>query len=168
MCADYLDGIASNLTDDANCGKDLELQNSVVVQAYAGLKAYQPLYSATCLRDADTSAYCFANAVTNLSTPSNVYFYYLPLNMSLPSSTNPSCSACVQNTMGIYQAATADRDALIVQTYREAARQVNTICGPDFVNSTLPEASAATVLLQPGLPWLLLSLVALALSHLRL
>lgn len=42
--------------------------------------------------------------------------------------------------MAIYNAASADRDQDIANTYEDAARQVNAICGPNFVNGTLPEA----------------------------
>lgn len=42
--------------------------------------------------------------------------------------------------MGIYQSAAANRALPIAHTYGSAAVQVNTICGPSFVNSTLPNA----------------------------
>lgn len=129
------------------------------MQTYMAMAAYQTLYSATCLKDPGTAAYCFANAVTNLTTPSNVYFYYLPLNISLPGSSIPSCSGCLQKTMGIYQSASANRALPIANTYGSAAQQVNTICGPTFVNSTLPNAvvdeSGGSSLLPQ---WLLLAL----------
>ncbi|KAJ9137258.1 C6 zinc finger domain containing protein [Pleurostoma richardsiae] len=137
FCTDFLNELATNLTDPSNCGADYQLGNSVVVQAYIGLLSYQTLYSATCLKDSDTSLYCFANAVTNLTTPSNVYIYYLPLNISLPGSSIPSCSSCLEQTMAIYQAATADRKEAIFNTYESAAQQINTLCGPSFVNGTL-------------------------------
>lgn len=42
--------------------------------------------------------------------------------------------------MGIYQSAASNRALPIANTYVSAAQQVNTICGPGFVNSTLPNA----------------------------
>lgn len=166
-CQSYLTELATNLTKSENCADDYALGNSVVVQAYEGLMAYQPIYSAACLKDPDTSAYCFANAITNLTTPSNVYFYYLPLNNSLPGSSIPSCNLCTQQTMGIYQSASADRKSFIAYQYLQAATQVNTICGPDFVNDTLPSAtvSSAAVSSQQGPSFLLLSFIVMALSH---
>lgn len=122
-----------------NCGDDYSLGNSVVVKTYLAMLAYSPVYTATCLKDPETSMYCFANAVTNLTNPSNPYFYYLPLNMSLPGSSVPSCNDCLQRTMSVFHAATADRTQQIANTYRSAAEQVNTICGPSFVNETLAD-----------------------------
>ncbi|ETS76312.1 hypothetical protein PFICI_11699 [Pestalotiopsis fici W106-1] len=144
FCVDYLDQVASNLTETANCADDYEQQNSVVVQAYLGLKGYQPLYSASCLQDADTSAYCFANAVTNSSAIADTYLYYLPLNISYPNITTPDCNSCTKNVLGIFQAATADRDAAIANTYADAANAVNAQCGAGFVNATLPEAQVSS------------------------
>ncbi|KAB5558157.1 hypothetical protein GE09DRAFT_1221287 [Coniochaeta sp. 2T2.1] len=140
FCATYLSALAKNLTSASNCGADFELGNSVVVQSYVAMVSYQTLYGATCLKDPASSAYCFARAVTNLTTPANVYFYYLPLNISLPGSSVPACSWCLEKTMGIYQSAAADRALPIANTYQAAAQQVNTICGPNFANTTLPNA----------------------------
>jgi hypothetical protein len=142
FCTSYLSGVARNLTSQDNCADEYNRGNSVVMMAYAGLTSYNMLYSATCLQDPETSMYCFANAVTNLTTPSNVYFYFLPLNMTLPGSATPGCNWCLQETMGIYQSAAASRRQAISYTYQPAAKQVNSICGPNFVNDTLPVALA--------------------------
>jgi hypothetical protein len=140
FCTTYMTSLAKNLTDPSNCGVDYQLGNSVVVQTYMSMLAYQTLYSASCLKDPDTSQYCFASAITNQTTWSNVYFYYLPLNISLPGSTVPTCNSCLDRTMAIYQAASAYRSQPISSTYVTAAQQVDTICGPDFANTTLPNA----------------------------
>ncbi|KAK3938501.1 hypothetical protein QBC46DRAFT_162977 [Diplogelasinospora grovesii] len=171
FCNNYLQQLAKNLTSEANCGPDYQLGNSVVVQAYLAMTAYAPLYGAACLKDPETSMYCFANAVTNLTNPSNTYFYYLPLNISLPGSTVPSCGSCLQQTMDVFQAATANRKQALVSTYPSAAQQVNTICGPNFVNQSLaseivssggprsltagPSSCLMTILFLAALPWLL-------------
>ncbi|KAJ0159252.1 hypothetical protein CTA2_10056 [Colletotrichum tanaceti] len=150
FCAGFLNGVAGNLTMDANCGSDYRSGNPIVMQAYLGLKSYEMLYKATCLTDPDTSMYCFANAVTNLTTPSNVYFYYLPLNMSLPGSANPTCGSCLRQTMEIYQTFTTNRKLAIASTYEDAAKQVNTLCGPEYVNDTLMAAVSSAVLAVPS------------------
>ncbi|KAF9872935.1 C6 transcription factor [Colletotrichum karsti] len=163
FCTSYLNGVAGNLTMDANCGSDYDSGNPIVMQAYLGLKSYEMLYKATCLTDPDTSMYCFANAVTNLTTPSNVYFYYLPLNMTLPGSANPTCGSCLKRTMEIYQTFTANRRLAISSTYVDAAKQVNTICGPEYVNDTLQIAVGMAGLSVPS--WALTTaLVALAVA----
>jgi hypothetical protein len=167
-CNVYLTQLAKNLTDSANCGTDFQLGNQVVVQSYLAMVSYQTLYSASCLKNQGTSAYCFANAVTNQTTPSNVYFYFLPLNNTLPTDFPterlPSCSWCLAQTMGIYQSAAANRALPIANTYLSAAQEVNSICGSSFANATLPNAVVTVDSSGPSLlpPWLLLVLLTLA------
>lgn len=158
--------LARNLTASENCGTDFQLGTTVVVDAYRAMLAYAPIYSAGCLKDPDTGAYCYANAVTNLTNPSTTYFYFLPLNKTLPGATVPACNSCLQQTMALYQAATADRRQMIANTYVSAAKQVNTICGPDFANETLAAAvvpsSAAPNLLARSSTVLMTALPLLA------
>jgi len=64
------------------------------------------------------------------------------LNASLPAATQPTCNKCLQDTMGVFAAATGERkrDGLgnaLVNTYVAAAEQVNIKCGPQFVNASL-------------------------------
>lgn len=132
--------MASNLTKSENCGDDYDLGNPTVTAAYTGLVAYQVVYSATCLQDEKTSVYCFGDAVTNTTSPSETYFYFLPLNSSLPGGTIPTCGGCLQDTMAIYHVATANRKQPIASTYVDAAKMVDTLCGSTFANSTLAEA----------------------------
>ncbi|KAI8634839.1 hypothetical protein F5Y19DRAFT_469889 [Xylariaceae sp. FL1651] len=170
MCTDYLNTLANQLIADNNCGKEYKLQNALVVQAYQGMKTYETVYKATCLKNADSndSSYCFASAVTNATTASNAYLYYLPFNSTLPQSAVPACASCTSQTMEIYQAATSNRKAEISYTYVSAAEQINSICGDNFVNTTLAAAvdSGATVSLYTTSPTLLLlSFVFMAISH---
>ncbi|KAI1754318.1 hypothetical protein F4782DRAFT_528747 [Xylaria castorea] len=139
MCTDYFNNLASSLIADGNCGKEYDLQNALVVQAYQGMKTYETIYKATCLTNADSNSlhYCFANAITNASTPSNAYLYYLPFNSTLPDTAAPACGSCTRQTMEIYQAATSNRKADITNTYPSAAEQINAECGANFVNTTL-------------------------------
>lgn len=140
-CNNFMSTAAKNLTSDDNCKDEYNDGLTTVMQAYRGLVSYETIYTATCLQDPDTDSYCFANAVTNLSTPSDAYLYFLPYDLELPGSSSPTCNWCNKETMAFYHAASADRDQPVANTYESAARQINTLCGPDFVNSTLPEAS---------------------------
>ncbi|CAM1505504.1 Fc.00g111410.m01.CDS01 [Cosmosporella sp. VM-42] len=142
-CTDYLSTAAQNLTAEENCKSEWNKGDATVKQVLFGLKAYEMMYKASCLQTPSDDMYCFANAVTNLTTPSDAYFYYLPYNLSLPGSSVPSCSWCIEETMAIFHAASADRSQYIANTYEDAARQVNTICGPEFVNTTLPKEETA-------------------------
>jgi hypothetical protein len=129
--------LAQNLTKPENCGADLAREQPAVVNAYLAMAAYAPVYSAGCLKDPQTAAYCYANAVTNDTNYSTTYVYVLPLNRTLPATAVPACGDCLQQTMALFQAATADRRQMIARTYVEAAKQINAICGPDFVNESL-------------------------------
>ncbi|KAG5965132.1 hypothetical protein E4U58_002918 [Claviceps cyperi] len=141
-CTDFLNQAAQNLTLDANCKSEFDQNQTQILQAYRGLRAYNVLYSAACLQNPTTNSYCFANAVTNLSAPSNAYLYFMPYGMSLPGASKPSCNWCTQTTMAIYHSASADRDQPVASKYEDAASQVNTLCGPSFVNASLPVAES--------------------------
>jgi len=132
--------LATNLTADSNCASDFSAQNPQIQQAKLGLEAYQPLYTASCLLNPTTQSYCFAGAVTNASSPTDAYIYYLPLNISLPGGSQPTCNSCLKNTMAVFDAATSDRSSLISGDYIAAAQQINVQCGPAFVNQSLAAA----------------------------
>ncbi|KAI5465725.1 hypothetical protein BGZ63DRAFT_347185 [Mariannaea sp. PMI_226] len=142
-CSEFFNTAATNLTAPQNCKAEWDDGNTAVKEFLFGMQAYQMMYQATCLQDPKTDMYCFASAVTNATTASNAYFYYLPYNLTLPGSTNPSCGWCTQETMTIFHSAAADRSKAIARTYVAAAQQVNTICGLDFVNGSLPKAEAS-------------------------
>lgn len=142
---------ATNLTMAANCKTEVDQNQTLVLQAYDGLLAYKTIYAATCLQNPNSSQYCFANAVTNLNTPSDAYLYFLPYGIALPGSSNPSCSWCTQQTMDIFYSASAVRSSLVAGVYQAAARQVNTLCGPSYVNSTLPPASSGVNAVRPAI-----------------
>ncbi|KAJ1335555.1 hypothetical protein MN608_02293 [Microdochium nivale] len=139
MCTTYYEKLASDLVSDKACADDYKKGNSLVVQAYMGMRAYKTLYSASCLTDAATSAYCFAYAVTDTDLASSVYLYYMPLNITYPAMQKPVCNSCTKQTMGIFQAAAADRFSSIAYTYSNASLLVNQNCGAGYVNTTLPE-----------------------------
>lgn len=103
------------------------------------------LYAATCLQNPATQNYCFASAVTNVTNPSDIFFYSMPLGLPLPGGSTPSCGYCTTQTMAIFHTATSDRSQKISSTYRDAARQVNTICGPGFVNDTATSGAGRLV-----------------------
>ncbi len=141
-CTEFMNTAANNLTAKANCEDEFNNGLSTVVDAYNGLINYQVMYSAGCLQDRATEQYCYANAVTNTSTSSDAYIYFLPYALALPGSSLPSCSWCNKETMDIFHAATAHRNLPISDTYADAARIFNNLCDPNFVNGTLPQALA--------------------------
>jgi hypothetical protein len=135
-----MNSLASNITASDNCASDLASQNPLIEQARLGLLAYNTLYTASCLRNPVTSSYCFADAVTNSSSPTDSYIYYLPLNISLPGGSQPTCDSCLKNTMAVFEQASSSRSSAIATDYVGAASQVNVQCGPGFVNASLAAA----------------------------
>lgn len=131
-----MSALAVQIRNDANCGQDYADQNPLVMQAYNGLISYAPLYQAGCLKD-DQGNYCFANAVTNTSSPSDPFPYYLPLGFSLPGGSRPTCSSCLQQTMNIFAAAASNLSQPVSSDYNSAAVQIDQVCGPTFINSSV-------------------------------
>lgn len=148
-CNDFLTGAAKNLTSSSNCKAEYDASQELVTLAYNMLYSYKVVQASTCLQNPDTNTYCFASAVTNITNPTDAFFYFMPLGSMLPGGSAPSCGWCTSQTMAIFHASSANRHQPISKTYESAAQQVNTICGPNFVNSTLPEESFAMKSLAP-------------------
>jgi hypothetical protein len=158
-CSTAMAQYASNITTSAACETDLASENPLISYARLGLLAYQPLYRASCLKNPDTSSYCFADAITNSSNPANSYIYFLPLNTTLVGGSQPTCNTCLKQTMDVFEAATSDRKSALATDYVSAAMQVNVNCGPGFVNASL--ATAVSSGAQPSQPFSNVGLFAL-------
>ncbi|KAL8727426.1 MAG: hypothetical protein Q9181_005719 [Wetmoreana brouardii] len=142
-CTALMSSFASQLRQDDNCANDYRRQQPLVISAYNALIAYEPLYKAGCERD-EQGKYCFANAITNASSPTDSYPYYLPLGIALPGGSRPTCSQCLKNTMAIFnQAANSKFQQPLVTTYSEAAQMINVGCGPLFANKTIAASKNA-------------------------
>ena len=128
--------LSQQLRDNANCGQDYMAENPLVLQAYAGLISYGPMYQAGCQKDGNGN-YCFANAITNTSSPTDSYVYYLPLGIPLPGGSRPTCSSCLQNTMAIFNQAASNMSQPVSNVYTSAAEQIDLGCGPTFANTTI-------------------------------
>lgn len=151
VCNPLIASLAANISTPANCASDIATGNTLIQQAQLGLKAYKPLYSASCLRNPQTSSYCFADAITNSTNPTDSHLYYLPLNYSLPGGSQPTCNACLKSSMAIFSAAASDRSSAIANTYITAAQQINVQCGPGFVSSSLAaEVKSSASSFTPG------------------
>lgn len=143
-CSSLMSSFALTLRSSSACSDDFDRQNPIVRQAYNGLLAYNTLYHASCLKAAptkynnNTSNYCFANAVTNETAPTDSYIYYLPVGVSLPAGTMPSCDQCLKDTMGVIATSASNKTQPSSLTYVNAAQMINQQCGPNFVNATIP------------------------------
>jgi hypothetical protein len=136
-----MSSLASTLITDSACGQDYRKENPIVIQARNGLIAYEPLYRAGCLKNQRSGNYCFVDAITNQSNPSDSYPYYIPLGIDLPAATRPTCDQCLQTTMSIFASAAVDKSQSLAQTFVPAAQQIDLGCGPTFVNTTVPVAT---------------------------
>lgn len=85
----------------------------------------------------------FANAITNTTSNTDSYPYYLPLGVALPGGSRPTCNACLQETMAIFNTAAANKSQPVSQTYLEASQQINMGCGPEFANTTVASSAPA-------------------------
>lgn len=155
-----MSSLAEEIQSNNNCGEDLQLQNPMVLQAYNGFLAYQPLYHAGCLTDTEGN-YCFANAVTNASAPTSSYIYYLPLGVQLPGGTQPACNMCLQNTMSIFATAAGNSTQPLNGDYTSAAQMVDMTCGPTFVDASVARTSGASTSGPPGIIGLLTAVAML-------
>ncbi|KAI9668686.1 MAG: hypothetical protein M1829_005299 [Trizodia sp. TS-e1964] len=141
LCVATMADLARQIQQDQNCGQDFRNQQPLVLQAYNGLVSYSPLYYAGCLK-ASNGNYCFANAATNASSPTDSYPYYLPLGIAMPGGSHPTCSTCLQNTMALFSNAASNASQPISQTYVQAAQLIDISCGPTFINTTIPAATS--------------------------
>ncbi|KAJ9622430.1 hypothetical protein H2203_006650 [Taxawa tesnikishii (nom. ined.)] len=123
----------------------------MVMQAYNGFVAYPSLFHAGCLKNEDTGNYCFADAATNTSSPTSSYVYYLPLGINLPSTTKPKCSSCLQNTMAIFANTASNKSQPLHDNYISAAQLIDSNCGNNFVNASIPASTGAAAVSHPSL-----------------
>lgn len=95
----------------------------------------------------------FSDAITNATSPTNSYVYYLPLGVSLPGTTAPSCSSCLQDTMSVFASAATNRSQPVSKVYTTAAAMIDLTCGAGFVNSSGPvtPSTGAASLVSGGL-----------------
>ncbi|KAI9804873.1 MAG: hypothetical protein M1825_001242 [Sarcosagium campestre] len=141
-CSALMASYAQSLKQDSNCGEDFNNQNPLVVQALNGLVSYDPMYQAGCLRS-DSGSYCFADAITNVDNPPDSYIYFLPLGLSLPGNSRPTCNSCLQKSMAIFATAAGNASQPASTVYISTAHQIQVGCGPTFVNSTVQTVDSA-------------------------
>ncbi len=145
-----MSSFAINIRSPSYCEDDFNRQNPIVRQAYNGLLAYDVLYRASCLHaqptasNNESSDYCFADAVTNTSAPTDSYIYYLPLGIPLPAGTQPTCDQCLKDTMGVFETQAGNQSQPISFVYAQGAQLINQQCGPNFVNQSVPSGGGGS------------------------
>ncbi|KAF2823573.1 hypothetical protein CC86DRAFT_457904 [Ophiobolus disseminans] len=147
QCNNFMQSAARELVTASACKTDLGNDTPLIIQALNGLVAYPVAYAASCLKDRKDKegSYCFANAVTNTTSTTDSYPYYLPVGQELPAGSRPTCNSCLQDAMAIYAQYGNNVTQPISKTYVSAAQQLSIACGRTFVNVTAaPLRGAAT------------------------
>lgn len=136
-CTLNMDWFASALP--SACSQEIAEDNSMVQQTLLALKAYPIVRTTGCLIDQSTNQYCYLEAAHS-QNPYESYLYLLPLGLSLPNDTTPSCSACSRTVLNVYaealQTPNSSSDGL-KDTYNLAASQAEESCGSGFAQTGL-------------------------------
>ena len=132
--------LATELLSNANCGRDFRDQQPLVLQAYNGLVAYEPVYRATCIEDSNNN-YCYADAITNLASPGDAYPYFTAIGINLPASAKPTCNDCLKKTMQVFAEYAVRKEQPLSQTYLACANQVDGGCGAGFADTSVKVGS---------------------------
>ena len=146
-CDSIMASYAQQLRADGGCGADFKLNNPAVIEAYDGFVGYRAVQQATCRKAAakedGAGKYCYVNAVTNVSSPTSNYIYYLPVGVGLPAGAMPACNRCLEDTMNGFASFASNETQPVSAVYPQAAQQINLNCGPKYVNSTVQSTSGA-------------------------
>ncbi|KAI9871158.1 MAG: hypothetical protein M1823_008530, partial [Watsoniomyces obsoletus] len=109
---------AEQILHDTNCGEDFRNQQPLVLQAYNGLVAYEPVYRATCLKTetAEDTEYCFSHAVSG-QNPADLYPYLTAVGLNMPAGSRPSCTQCLKQSMHVFAEYAVRKEQPLAQTY---------------------------------------------------
>lgn len=140
VCSPLMAQYATELISSTYCQKDYLQQNPLVMQAYAGLNAYEPMYKAACLKANTTGDYCFVEAMDS-SSADDSYPYYTAVGLQLPTGSRPTCSSCLRDTMEIFSGYALQTNQPLSQTYLLCAIQVNQQCGESFASTQVKSGS---------------------------
>jgi len=137
VCSSNMAWFASTL--QSVCAEDLSARNVMVSQTLQGLQAFDLMRTAGCLPDQTTNTYCFVEAAHS-SNPADLYFYQLPIGISLPNGTTPSCSSCAKSLLALYSQAlqNATKGTLddLQKTYASGATLADKQCGAGYAQAS--------------------------------
>lgn len=140
VCSPLMSKFAEQLVSQGNCYDDYQRQNPLVMQAYAGLQAYEPLYQATCLKDNRTGEYWFSTAMDS-DNADDSYPYYTAVGLQLPTGSKPNCTDGLRATMSIFASYAVQQSQPLSSTYLSCASQINSKCGTNFAPTQVQSVS---------------------------
>lgn len=85
------------------------------------------------------ATYCYSDALFSMveSSSDDAYLYLLPLGISFPSSSTPSCFQCTKDVMAIFHSYTNSTNNVITSTYNSASSIIAQKCASNFVNTSI-------------------------------
>lgn len=125
---------AQQLIEDANCGADFRNEQPLVLQAYNGLVAYEPIYRASCLKTVEDGDYCFASSIAESNNSADIYPYFTAIGLNMPSGATPTCTSCLKQTMQILAQYAVRREQPLAQTYMKCGQTVDSACGEGYAD----------------------------------
>jgi len=151
------------------CSTELSAGNVLTAQTLQALQAFDMMHTAGCLPDQSSNAYCFIDAAHAIN-PSDLYFFQLPLGISLPNNTTPSCSSCTKSLMALYaqslENAAKGTLAYLEKTYSSGQKVAVAQCGASYAQALTATSGAVgreTWIAAVSLPAILLTCVILSL-----
>lgn len=89
-------------------------------------------------RSVEKASYCYSDALFSMieSSADDAYLYLLPLGISFPNTSTPSCSACTKQVMAIFHSYTNNASNVITNTYGSASGVIAEKCPNTFVNTS--------------------------------
>lgn len=147
QCRSTMGWLAAEIAKPTACAAEIASQNAVVLEALNGFKTFDLMRQAGCLVNQRSNAYCFVEAVASTS-PSDTYFYALPLGTPVPQKSTPSCSACIKSLMALYANHATDSTLSLSKVYPPAQKLAASSCGADYAI-----AVANSALREVGGPW---------------
>ncbi|KAG8748469.1 hypothetical protein FRC10_003602 [Ceratobasidium sp. 414] len=119
-CRSTMDWLAAEIAKPTACAAEIASQDAVVLEALNGFKTYDLMRQAG-----------FVEAVASTS-PSDTYFYALPLGSPVPQKSAPSCSACIKSLMALYANHATDSTLPLSKVYPSAQKFATSSCGTDY------------------------------------
>ncbi|QRV76235.1 transporter protein Sec23 [Ceratobasidium sp. AG-Ba] len=151
QCRATMGWLAGEIVKPTVCGTEIAAQNAMVLEALNGFKTYDLMRQAGCLVNQRSNACCFVEAVASTS-PSDTYFYALPLGTPVPPKSTPSCSACIKSLMALYANYATDTTLPLAKSYPSAQKLASSSCGADYAVAV---ANGASRRIAGGSSWVL-------------
>ncbi|OCF33018.1 hypothetical protein I316_05356 [Kwoniella heveanensis BCC8398] len=143
-CESYMSDVMSTFSTKANCGTDLSAKKVVALEAKNGIGNYGVMREAEGLVDESTGKYCYIEAVAS-GRPDDLYLWGLASEISLPSSSTPTCSPCSKALLNTYTTYMPDTATLNTTLIGGAIQRVNAACGQGFVNLSATTSSSGAM-----------------------